>query len=47
MSSLHKKRYLKVRGSFIVKCDSEKAFEVLVAALGELKAKMNDIDTLR
>jgi hypothetical protein len=38
---------MKVRGSFIVKCDSEKAFEVLVGALGELKAKMDEIDTLR
>lgn len=38
---------MQVRGSFTVKCDSEKAFEVLVGALGELKAKINDIDTLR
>jgi ribosomal protein L40E len=34
-------------GRFTVNCDVDRAFEVLVGACGELKAKTHDIDSLR
>lgn len=38
---------MKIHGCFTVSCDPEKAFGVLAGVCDELKAKMQDIDTLR